>query len=133
MPETTSPFLTRRSVAKSVLMGGAGLVSSAALFAQSSIDVQNLVNVRQLGAKGDGKTEDTKVLQAAIDSASSNKSAVFVPPGEYLTRELHMRPGLSLVGFTCLGLLGSRWVGTSPDGSARHLPFESHRRPRPND
>jgi len=59
--------------------------------------VEDLINVRHLGAKGDGKTKDTKALQAAIDSASGNKSAVFVPPGDYLTRELHMRPATSLV------------------------------------
>ena len=109
-----SEFPTRRSVAKTAVMSGAALVSGSALFAQSPTRVDDLINVRHLGARGDGKTEDTKALQAAIDSAASNKSAVFVPPGDYLTRELHMRPAISLVGLPA-------WDYWAPGGSVLRL------------
>lgn len=40
-------------------------------------------NVRNYGAKGDGKTDDTKALQAAIDA----QSFVFLPYGTYLVSD----------------------------------------------
>ncbi len=39
-------------------------------------------NVRDFGAVGDGVTDDTKAIQAALDA--TRNGAVFVPPGRYL-------------------------------------------------
>ena len=64
----------------------------------------------QFGAKGDGKTDDTAALQKAIDSAAF----VFVPPGEYITRELHMRPATAIVGVPA-------WNYAGPGGSVLRL------------
>ena len=41
------------------------------------------VNVRSLGVTGDGKTDDTKALQAAIDS----QRALYFPSGTYVVRD----------------------------------------------
>jgi hypothetical protein len=52
-------------------------------------------------AKGDGKTDDTAAIQAAIDSArvKSGEGLVFLPSGRYrLTRSLFMRQGVRLYG-----------------------------------
>jgi polygalacturonase len=43
-----------------------------------------IVNVKDKGAKGDGKTIDNAAIQAAIDAAAGTKGTVLVPAGTYL-------------------------------------------------
>lgn len=53
------------------------------------------VNIRSLGAKGDGQTDDT----AAIQNAISNHAAIYFPSGFYIVRDtLKLKPGTVLVG-----------------------------------
>ena len=42
------------------------------------------VNVRDMGAVGDSKTDDSSAFQAAIDKAIATTGEVFVPAGEYV-------------------------------------------------
>lgn len=108
-------FLNRRALAKSALLGaGSTLLSTASLSGQPLAAGQKLLDARQLGAEGDGKTDDTAALQHAIDTAAAKSGAVFIPPGEYLTRELHMRPGVALVGVPA-------WNYSGPGGSVLRL------------
>lgn len=51
---------------------------------------ENTINVRQLGAKGDGTTDDTTACQAAIDAAKALAKILFVPTGSYLTGPLKL-------------------------------------------
>lgn len=58
------------------------------------------VNIRDLGAKGDGETDDTEVFEKAI----SQHKNIYVPQGWYrLTRTLKMAPGTKLIGLHPFG------------------------------
>ena len=53
-------------------------------------------NVHDLGVKGDGATDDTAALQAAIDSHRT----LYLPTGSYrIKATLHLRPDSVLIGF----------------------------------
>jgi polygalacturonase len=42
------------------------------------------VNVKDQGAKGDGRSDDTAAIQAAIDLVGGTKGTVLVPAGTYM-------------------------------------------------
>jgi hypothetical protein len=56
------------------------------------------VNVRDFGAKGDGKNDDTAAIQAAIDSLDKRGGVAFFPAGTYRFTGLKGRPNLHLQG-----------------------------------
>lgn len=55
-------------------------------------------NVHDFGARGNGVSDDTAPIQAAIDAAAEVHGAVHVPPGTYLTGELQARSGVLIQG-----------------------------------
>jgi len=85
---------SRRSLAKPAALACLALGTGKA--AEPSTDT--VFNPRQLGAKGDGKADDTKSIQSAIDQAAERGGSVFLSPGTYLTAELHLRPNIALIG-----------------------------------
>jgi len=57
--------------------------------------MESWVNIKDLGAKGDGKTDDTKAFQNAI----LKHEVIYVPQGWYrITETLKMQPGTKLIG-----------------------------------
>lgn len=53
------------------------------------------VNLKQLGATGDGQTDDSDAIQAAIDKYPS----IYVPSGRYVIRKtIHLRKNTALIG-----------------------------------
>jgi hypothetical protein len=105
-------LFNRRHFGKSALIGGASaLFSTSTLSAQPTPATTQLIDARNAGAKGDGHTDDTAALQSAIDAAADKRSAVFLPPGVYLTRELHLRPAVALTGIPA-------WNYSSADGGS---------------
>jgi hypothetical protein len=58
------------------------------------------VNIRDLGAKGDGETDDTEVFQKAINQYNT----IYVPQGWYrFTETVKMAPGTKLIGLHPFG------------------------------
>lgn len=62
--------------------------------------MQSWVNIRDLGAKGDGETDDTEVFEKAL----AQHKHIYVPQGWYrLTRTLKMARGTQLIGLHPFG------------------------------
>jgi len=79
-------------------------------------------NVRSYGAQGDGISEDTRALQAAIDAAAKHGGGlVLLPPGRYLSGTLHLRSNVSLRLSSGATLIASR----------DDADFDSYERPPP--
>jgi len=58
---------------------------------------RSVVDVRRLGAHGDGKHVDTKPIQEAIEACHAAGGGVaYVPPGEYVTGSLVLRSNVTL-------------------------------------
>jgi hypothetical protein len=58
-------------------------------------DMESWVNLKSFGAKGDGVTDDTKAIQAAIDKCP----AIYVPQGSYrVSKTLKLKPSTVLIG-----------------------------------
>ncbi len=66
------------------------------------------INVITFGAKGDDKTDDTKVIQAAIDQGHKTGAVVFFPDANYRVSQLVLRTGSVLQGVSS---------GTYPDNN----------------
>lgn len=68
------------------------------------------MNIIELKAKGDGKTDNTKIIQSAIDKCAVKKGKVIIPAGTYLIQSLflksdvhlHLEQGATLIGTTDL-------------------------------
>jgi polygalacturonase len=89
--------------AAALLFAGTSLANSFSLAA----DAGRIFNVKQFGARGDGKTFDTPAIQSAIDAASqAGGGAVILPPGIFLSGSLRMKSHVELrveAGATLLG------------------------------
>jgi hypothetical protein len=111
-----STFFNRREVARGALLGGASLLLGAQNPARAlgSAFTTAHIDVREYGATGDGKTDDTKSVQRALDAAGESQGVVFVPPGLYLCAELRMHPNTALVGIPT-------WDYHVPGGTALRL------------
>jgi sugar lactone lactonase YvrE len=58
-------------------------------------DIHSWINLKSSGAIGDGKTDDTKAIQAAIDKYQT----IYVPQGWYRVSEtIHLQPTTILIG-----------------------------------
>ncbi|HTV13469.1 MAG TPA: right-handed parallel beta-helix repeat-containing protein [Acidobacteriaceae bacterium] len=120
MSQPEFPVLNRRTLARTALFGGASALFSASPLSASALAAQpapanrGLLDVHTFGAAGDGKTDDTGAIQRAIDTAAESSGGVFLPPAVYVTRELHVRPGIALVGIPA-------WNYTSGGGTVLRL------------
>jgi hypothetical protein len=99
MPEdVVKPVSGRRQIARAAALGGVWLTMRPGVSPAAQAGSDTVLNARQFGAKGDGRSDDTKSIQSAIDAAAARGGAVFLPPGVYRSAELQMRPHVSLSG-----------------------------------
>lgn len=64
-----------------------------------SVPLSQFLSARDLGAKGDGKTDDTVALNAAILKAKKEGKILFLDAGFYkVTRTIYIPPGSKIVG-----------------------------------
>jgi polygalacturonase len=99
----------RRQLVRGLAAGGVGLASgwgwptSARAAAAGGV-----YDVTRFGARGDGKTLNTKAIQRAIDTCNkAGGGTVLVPPGNFLTGALFLRSHLRLEISSGATLLGS--------------------------
>ncbi|MCD2422588.1 glycosyl hydrolase family 28 protein [Niabella pedocola] len=96
-------MLSRRNwlTKTAALATGVGLLkpASAGSVNNASMEENNsgIYNVKASGAKGDGKTLDTKAIQSAIDTCyKNNGGTVFFPPGIYIAGTLELKSNVTL-------------------------------------
>ena len=75
-----------------------------------------VVNVRQKGAKGDGRTDDTAALQAAFDKVAGTGGTVLVPDGVYMVDAASQRR-LKIKNDTTLKLTAGATIKAIPNGA----------------
>jgi hypothetical protein len=115
------------------MVGMAALLDSPGPIYAVPTDEQSglpMVNVRNFGAAGDGKTDDTAAFQRAIDAAQkSSGRTVYAPAGQYLFKgELVVPDGVTLRGSYSYvpshpDIRDPRKVtpGTAPDDTVDHM------------
>ncbi|KAH2862561.1 hypothetical protein KXV31_006689, partial [Aspergillus fumigatus] len=75
-----------------------------------SLRAGEVVNVKTLGAKGDGKTDDTVVLNNILSQAANLSSVVYFPFGVYVIKDTLRVP----VGSRIIGQAWSQIMATGP-------------------
>ena len=91
----------RREFLKLAGIGVAGVAAPSALAAAGQDSGGNagraFVNVKALGATGNGSTVDTPAINRAIESAESNGGGtVWFPAGQYLCYSIHLKSNVGL-------------------------------------
>lgn len=77
-----------------VLLAGPALAATAPPTSNTAAATVQTIDVRSAGAKGDGMTNDTAAIQAALNRAASLHAAAYFPNGTYRAAELTYPPGL---------------------------------------
>lgn len=83
----------RDYLCRTIVVAAVGLTSCGVLRADSS-----MVNVRDLGARGDGRSDDTAQFLQAIERAKARQAGVFVPRGRYMLSKTVSLEGIALTG-----------------------------------
>lgn len=90
-----------------------GLVASAAPTLALAADKAVLANAH--GAVGDGKTLNTRAIQAAVDEAAKTGATIAFKPGVYLTGSVFLKSGVTLRLDKGVTILGSQNLADYPE------------------
>jgi len=75
--------------------------------------IEGVISVRSHGAKGDGATDDTAAIQAAMNEAAKKGGVVYLPPGKYLVKgSLSVPAGVSVKGAAAAPQYSEPLLGT---------------------
>lgn len=75
--------------------------------------MDGVFNVKAYHAKGDGITDDTYAIQAALDAAGKTGGRVYLPPKKYLIKgSLKIPPGVSVIGSANMPQYSDPLIGT---------------------
>ncbi len=115
--EETNPLSRRQWLGRLAVPALAGTTTIIGLDAKASqrdkgnVDTlagARVYNIRDHGAKGDGKTLNTKAIQLAIDKCfSDGGGTVLIPAGEFLSGTLELKSNVTLHLAAAAKLLGS--------------------------
>ena len=96
------------------ITAGATMIGLEANALPANVEKENklagaaIYNIRDFGAKGDGKTLDTKAIQSAIDKCFNEKGGtVLIPAGDFLSGTLELKSNVTLHIAAAGKLLGS--------------------------
>jgi polygalacturonase len=98
-----------------------GLVAGAAptLAPTLALAAGKAVIANAHGAVGDGKTLNTKAIQAAIDEAAKTGATIAFKPGVYLTGSVFLKSGVTLRLDKGVTILGSQKLADYPEIATR--------------
>jgi polygalacturonase len=89
--------VSRREFLNASLLLGSGAVGARSPVERDRPVLRATLDVRDFGAVGDGRTNDTAALQRAIDVAPARAGGiVYVPAGTWVSGTLHLRSGLTI-------------------------------------
>ena len=91
-------------------------------------EVEKKYNIAEHGAVGDGKTLNTKTIQAVIDECAKKGGTVVIPKGEFLSGSIFLKPGVNLEIQEGGVLKGSTDINDYPKAMTR---IEGHFEPWP--
>lgn len=93
----------------------------------SLITNAQVFDVRKFGAVGDGKTMNTKAIQAAIDECGMKGGEVLLSGGVYLSGTLYLRSNITLRIAEGTTLKGSSSFADYPDNKVNYINACTHR------
>lgn len=128
-PHGTYKVTALTGLSSVVLFGdNASFVGITDTISQIGKPSSNLVyNVKDYGAIGDGTTDDTTDIQAAITTAKTVNGSVVFPPGTYLVTNLTITGNVSLFSYGGATIKQSAYVGNmiSISGTGVKVSFDN--------
>ncbi|MDR1860479.1 MAG: glycoside hydrolase family 55 protein, partial [Bacteroidales bacterium] len=88
----------REFISTAAMLGACGMLSAKEKKRyEAGATSGSVFNVKEFGAKGDGKTSDSEAIQKALDAAGAVSGSVYFPSGVYMCHDLKARAHTTLL------------------------------------